>query len=191
MRQHVLPAPADRVVAPLKRGLPAVVVRRPAPHVDLRIHRRTAAEHVALRDVVPAPVEMRLRLGGVVAHELRAADHLEDARRHVEQRVPVRMPALEQQNPPPTLARELRGQDASRGTAADDDVIEGLGHIPSPKVARTNSQAAMRCRSSAFSAASGSRAMMPSKIAVWLAKFTALRSGERGMRSQCGASQVR
>jgi hypothetical protein len=45
---------------------------------------------------VLAPVEVLLRHRLVVAHELAAVDHLEDARRHVEERVAVRVPALEQ-----------------------------------------------------------------------------------------------
>ncbi len=96
--QHVLPAPADPVIGAAQHVVPAVIIRRTAPHVDLRIDRRTAAQHVALGDVVDPSVQMRLRLCPVVTHEFGAVDHLEDARRHVEQGVAVGMPGFEQQD---------------------------------------------------------------------------------------------
>ena len=63
MRQHVGPAPAGIVVLAAQQLVPLVVVGRAAAHVDLRVHRGAAAEHVGLRDVVHAAVQMLLRHG--------------------------------------------------------------------------------------------------------------------------------
>ena len=60
-----------------------------------------------------AIVEMFLRHRLVIAHELRAVDHLEDAGRHVEQRMAVRMPALEQQHARPAIGHQPGGRHAA------------------------------------------------------------------------------
>ena len=76
VRQHIRPCPARIVVLSAQRILPLLIVGGPAAHIDLRVHRRAAAQHVALRDIVRAPVQMLLRHGLVVPHEFAAVDHL-------------------------------------------------------------------------------------------------------------------
>ena len=71
--------------------------------------------------------EVFLRYGPVIAHELAAVDHLEDARRHVEQRMAVRMAGLEQQHSSPGLD-QARGRHAARRAAAHHDMIETRLH---------------------------------------------------------------
>src|SRR5690349_1997421 len=71
---------------------------------------------------------MRLRDRLVVAHIFRAVDHLEDARRHVEQRMAVRVTTFEEQHPG-AGGNEARGGDAARGAPADDDVVEPFVHL--------------------------------------------------------------
>ena len=145
MGQHVAPAPTQTVVAAPQRRIPRVVIGGTAAHVDLRVHRASAAQDVALRYVVYPAVEMVLRRGPVVPHEFGAVDHLEDARRHVQQRMPVRMPRLEKQDAGSALARQTGGGDAARRSSADDDVIERLHQESSTlNVTRTYCQAAPR-----------------------------------------------
>ena len=98
MREHRGPAPVRAIVVAAQESIPFVVVGRPPADVDLRVDRRSAAEHVRLRDVMRPTVEMRLRLSRVIAHVLAAVDHLEDARRHVEEGMAVRMTGFEQQD---------------------------------------------------------------------------------------------
>ena len=121
-----VPAPVGAVIVAAQDLVPVVIVGGAAADIDLRVHRRAAAEHIALRDVVRAAVEMRLRHGRVVLHVLAAVDHLEDAGRHVEQRMVVRMPRLEQQNAMVALGDQLRRGDTAGRPAADDDVVELL-----------------------------------------------------------------
>ena len=123
VRQNVGPRPARVIVVAAQQLVPLVVVGRPAAHVDLGVDRRSAAEDVALRNVVNAAAEMFLRHGLVVPHELAAVDHLEDARRHIEQRMSVRMASLQKEHPGVGLDQPRRGHTARRPTA-DDDVIE-------------------------------------------------------------------
>jgi hypothetical protein len=67
---------------------------------------------------------MRLRLGRVIVHELAAVDHLEDAGRHVEQRVMVGIAAFEEKHRVAAVAGEARGGDrAGRPSARDDEII--------------------------------------------------------------------
>ncbi len=73
-----------------------------------------------------ATVQVRLGDRGVVVHELGAVDHLEDARRHVEKGVAVRMPAFQQEDAVPAIGHQPGGGDTARRAAADDDVIEFL-----------------------------------------------------------------
>ena len=136
VRQHIVPGPARIVVVAAQQLVPLVVVGRPAAHVDLRVHRRAAAQHVALRYVVHAAVQMLLRHRLVVPHELAAVDHLEDAGRHVEQRVPVRVPGLQQQHPGATVPHQPRRRDAAGRPAADDDVVVPLAHSIRPAFRR-------------------------------------------------------
>ena len=74
-----------------------------------------------------AAVQMLLRHRVVVAHELAAVDHLEDAGRHVEERMAVGVAAFEQQHARAFVHQPRRG-DAARRAAADDDVVETLFH---------------------------------------------------------------
>ncbi len=113
MRQHVGPAPAGIIVVAAQHRVPFVVVGRAPAHIDLRVHRGAAAEDVALRNVVHASAELLLRHGVVIAHELAAVDHLEDARRHVDERMAMRMSRLQQQHARPALLDETRRRDAA------------------------------------------------------------------------------
>ena len=98
--EHRRPVPRRAVIVAAQDLVPLVVVAGPAAHVDLGVDRRTAAQDVPLRDIVYPAVEMRLRHRVVVRHVLAAVDQLEDPRRHVEQRMMVRVARFEQQHPP-------------------------------------------------------------------------------------------
>ena len=128
VRQHIRPSPAGIVVLSPQQNLPLLIVGGPAAHIDLRVHRRAAAQDVALRDIVRAPVQVLLRNGLVVAHEFAAVDHLEDAGRHVQQGMAVRVTGLEQENASARLFDEPRRGDAAGRAAADNDMIEGFRH---------------------------------------------------------------
>ena len=129
MRQHILPAPAWIIIAAAQQIVPLVIIRGPPAHIDLGIHRRAATQHIALRNVVHAAIEMVLRHRLVIAHELRAIDHLEDARRHVEQRMPVRVAAFEKQYAGTAIVHQPRGGNTPRRSAAHHDVIITLFHV--------------------------------------------------------------
>ena len=85
-------------------------------------------QNIALRDVVHATIQMRLRLGAMVSHELRSLDHLENARWHVEQGVSVGMSGLKQQHPCLALRGEPGSRHASGRTTANHYVVKRLGH---------------------------------------------------------------
>jgi hypothetical protein len=63
----------------------------------------------------------------VVAHEFAAVDHLEDARRHIEQRMVVRMARFKKQHATASLDQPRCGHAASSATTYND-VIEFLSH---------------------------------------------------------------
>ena len=143
--EHPLPGPVGPRRVAGESPIPVVVVLGPPAHVDLGIDRGTAAEHVALGNVMDPSPQMSLRLGLVIAHELRAIDHLEDARRHVEQRVVVGRARLQKQHPGTLLAHQAGGYHAPGGPAPDNNMID-VAHSFSPakKVLRTNSHEASR-----------------------------------------------
>src|SRR3954453_19077870 len=64
------------------------------------------------------------------SHVLAAVDHLENARRYVEQRMPVRVAGFQQQYPCAS-ADETRG-DATGGATSHDDMTESLFHADLP-----------------------------------------------------------
>src|ERR1700677_1317570 len=64
----------------------------------------------------------------MVAHEFAAVDHLEDARRHVQQRMAVRVASFEQENAGARVFSEPRRGDAPGRAAADNDMIESFRH---------------------------------------------------------------
>jgi hypothetical protein len=65
----------------------------------------------------------------VVPHEFAAVDHLEDARRHVQRGMAVGVTGFQQKDASASLLYEPRRGDATRRTAADNDMIEGLRHL--------------------------------------------------------------
>ena len=126
MRQDRFPRPVGAVIVAAQLCVPGIVIRGPPAHIDLRVDRRAAPQHVPLGNVVRAPVQMRLRHGRVVFHELRAVDHLEDARWHVQQRVTVGMPPLQQQDAAAALRHKLARRHAAGRAATDNDMVEFL-----------------------------------------------------------------
>ena len=111
--EHGRPVPGRALVVSAQDRVPLVVVGGAAAHVDLRVDRGAAAEDVALRDVVHPAVQVLLRHGVVVGHVLAAVDQLEDARRHVEQRVVVGVAGLEQEHLAAAVRDQARGRDAA------------------------------------------------------------------------------
>jgi hypothetical protein len=101
---------------------PGVVVERIASRVNLRVDRRSAAEHLGLRVAQDAPVHMALR-HGLPAPGADALGHFRKARGHVVQGMPVAAARLEQHDGDvPVLAEPVR-QHAARRPGADDHVI--------------------------------------------------------------------
>ena len=92
-RQHVVPRPAAQPV----RG-PVVVVGLLAAHVDHRVDRRAAAEHLAARIADAAAVQARIGLRDVAPIGARIADRVEIADRDVDPEVVVLAAGLEQQH---------------------------------------------------------------------------------------------
>ncbi len=121
-RKDVREAPS--VVA---RRRPGVVVLALAANGDQAVDRGTAAERAAARPVDPAAVHrgLGLRVEAPVHH--RVEHRLGVTDRNVDPRVGVARARLEQQHAVPAIRRKATGEDAARGTGADDDVIETCG----------------------------------------------------------------
>ncbi len=124
----------DSVVAPavVAEIAPRVVVEAVAADVDHRVDRRAAAERATLRIVHPAIVQLGLRHGRESPVDVRARE-LREARRHMDQRIPVPSTCLEQQDPVVRLLAQAGGDGASGGAGADDDVRVALAHAFPPE----------------------------------------------------------
>ena len=123
-RQHAAIAPAGIAARDL---VPMVVVGRPAAHIDHGVDRTAAAQDVALPDGNRAPAEVLLRHGLMLGQERAAVQELEESRRHSDQRMIVLAAGLKQQHARAVLADQAVGGDASRRSAANDDIVINAG----------------------------------------------------------------
>ena len=113
-----------RVVVPAFAAAlaPFVVIGGVAAHVDHAVDRAGAAQHLAARLIHDAAVEFGL--GFRIEHpvDLRIVEGLVIAERHVDPRIGVLGPRLEQQHAEaPVLAQATRDGAASRAGAGDDE----------------------------------------------------------------------
>ncbi len=129
-REHRFPVP--RCVAGQAR--PFVVVARLAAHVDHRVDRRAAAQHLAARVDDRAPVEALVRLGPVAPVGARVVDAEEVAHGDPDPDPVVASAGLEQQHLHVGIGREPVGQQAAGGAGADDHVVVAVflhrGSVP-------------------------------------------------------------
>ena len=125
--QHVAIAPAGKALL----LLPGVVVARVAARVDLGIDRRSAADHLGLRVAEDAVLHVLLRHGRP-APGRDALGHLGEARRHMDQRMPVAAAGFEKQHGNCRVFAQPVGEHAACGTSANDDVV-GHGNARSRK----------------------------------------------------------
>ena len=115
---------------------PAVVVRRVAADPEHAVDRAGAAEHAPARPVDLPAGDAGLGIGGVVPVDQRVVEQLQDARRHVDHRVPVLRAGLEQHDAGAVLAQAV-GQHAAGRAGADHHIVclhvtgsRGHGHGP-------------------------------------------------------------
>ena len=73
-------------------------------------------------------VQMLLRNGLMIAHKFAAIDHLEDAWRHVEQWMSVRITGFKQKGSHPSRTSKLGCRHTTGGTATHNDIVVVLGH---------------------------------------------------------------
>ena len=104
---------------------PALVVERVAALEDHPVDRARAAEHLAARVVDAPSVHVRLGLRLVLPVVEAAADRERERRRHVDVEVPprVRAAGLEHEDARARVLGQARGERATRGATADDDVV--------------------------------------------------------------------
>jgi len=117
--QHVGPAPA-RVAA----VLPMVEVLEQATHMDHRVDRTRAAQHLAARPIALAAGQGRFGLGAVHPVQRRVVERQAIADRHLHLGTAVRAPGLQQQHARATVGAQAIGQHTARRTGTHDDVVE-------------------------------------------------------------------
>ncbi len=104
-------------------GLPAVVVLRPAAHVDHAVDQRRAAQALAARHGDGAAVDVVLRLGGEAPVVVRIHQQLGKARRDRDPHAASLVPRFQHQHPVAAIGRQAVGQDAAGGAAARDNEV--------------------------------------------------------------------
>src|SRR3569623_1942010 len=105
---------------------PEVVVGGIAAGIELRVDGGAATDHLGLGEAQDADVHVLLRDGGP-APTGDALGHLGEARRHLEQRVPVAAPRFEQQHLDGRVIAQAIGEDAAGRAGAGDDVVVAHG----------------------------------------------------------------
>ena len=115
--QHLVERPA--LAAHLR---PAVVVGRVAADPEHAVDRARAAEHAPARPVHLPAGDAGLGIGGVVPVDPRVVEQLQDARRHVDHRVPVFRAGLEQHDPRAVFAQAI-GQHAAGRAGAHHHIV--------------------------------------------------------------------
>ena len=116
--QAIVPRPA--AIAELR---PVVVILGLAADVDQPVDRGGAADHPAARIDDRAAVGAGIGLGAELPGQGLVVEHLEEAGRDVDQRVPVAPARLDQQDFGAGILGQPVGQHAAGRARADDDVI--------------------------------------------------------------------
>ena len=116
--QHVVPAPAGK-----PELAPMIVIGGLAAHVDHRVDRRRAADHLAARIIEAAAIEAFLRLGLEAPVRARIADREQIADGNMKPNPIVAAAGFEQQHAPVAIGRQPIGQEAAGRARADDDVV--------------------------------------------------------------------
>ena len=110
---------------------PSVIVRRLAAHVGHAVDRAGAAQHLAARHEVAAPVPRRVRLRRVRPVVARVAQCEEEAGcRHRNGEAPIRPACLQHQNAALPVLRQAPGDGTAGGACAHDDVIPRHELVP-------------------------------------------------------------
>ena len=122
---------ACEVPALAAEGGPSVIVRRLAAHIGHAVDRAGAAQHLATRHEVAAPVPRRVRLRLVRPVVARVAQCEEEAgRRHRNGEAPVRPTRFQHQHATSPVLRQARGDGAAGGACAHDDVVPRHELVP-------------------------------------------------------------
>ncbi len=116
--QDLVPGPA----AIAERG-PVIVVALLTAHVDHRVDRRAAAQHLAAGVADRAPVEPLVRLGLVAPVGARIADGVQVPDWNIDPEVVVLATGFDQQHVDLRVGREPVGENAAGGTRSYDHVV--------------------------------------------------------------------
>ncbi len=128
--QHVAPPPAR-----VAQGLPVVKVLRQATHVDHRVDRTRAAQHLAAWPVTLAPAQTRLGNAAVHPVQRRVVERQAVADRHLHAQALVAAAGFQQEHAVPAACAQAVREHAAGRTGADDDVVKRVAHARTRGVA--------------------------------------------------------
>ena len=138
VRQHLRETPTGQ---PHPR--PLVVVRPITARIHHPVDGGAAAENLAARRRNAPVVGVRLGLGHESPADARRAHRFEPTQRHIDQGALVGAARFQQEDAIRRILAQARGQHATRGARAHDDVIESR-HLPGAERTRPHPEAPLR-----------------------------------------------